>query len=321
MYFKARDIPTFNNSMKTLCASILRANSGQLNTWTSDGNLPYVASADANRWTLKTSKEVIRKIEQAMKDHAANRAAYTFYKWFRPWHNVANFEEKLKLRPNTMWVGLEIESGARDGQARRRAVEFLLSQDYVTADREGYGNNALEATFPPRNHTALFTKGDPVRKYYEQVFNLDNFLQHLSNSMVGTHVNISTRNTREVVANNTVAVPCVTFRNVANVLLDGINRRYFRQVLDRVPYILEPQITRINYPWEPYYVEYKWFNTTYDYETLKEYVAYAQQFHRTVEEVALGRMTLAAAITSLNSLGRSIVGKREARRAAAAVAA
>lgn len=168
---------------------------------------PYVSpqTARAVDWLRTNTDGQALTLEQAeagiaaLKNGLTFALGYTFAKWHRPWELYRSEEElpnRLKLSRDKVWVGVEIEIGARSVSAMHGIRQYLLNNfEFVTADREG-GSYPIEATFPPCEMGKLLAKNSYISRYYTDVLTTNQVVNHTSNAMVGTHFNISTPHTR-----------------------------------------------------------------------------------------------------------------------------
>lgn len=241
----------------------------------------------------------------ALKDGITFVDGYTFSKWHRPWESYRSAEElpnRLKLNRDKVWVGVEIEIGARSAADMHSIRQYLLNNfEFVTADREG-GPFPIEATFPPCEMGKLLAKDSYISRYYADVLTTDQVVTHASNAFVGTHFNISTPYTRRVSA--------VTLAENSNVLINMLvtesnaatpsgNSRHGSGTLVHKLFGRYPYGAAYNHG---KFVEYKLFNSTHNPEHFAWYARVMKALIKGADERRFTAADIASRMAALRRL-------------------
>lgn len=169
------------------------------------------------------------------------------------------------LDPNQSWIAWEYETGFASEAEYNAVVNYMFRyQPYTTIDREGHGTYAAELTFSPTNADVAAAETSPIFRLYEF------FKRHRirgsrwsPNSVIGTHVNISTPAYR----NDAYAVHHSSAVQMLNVALANMAAQHKTELFGRTPYGYAFAQSGGGKRW----VEFKLFNSTFDVEVFKRY--------------------------------------------------
>lgn len=200
-------------------------------------------------FTFNEAKKSLREIKRriANRDGVDNR----LFKWLRPWEvvpSLANFKAPV----GDYAIGVEVEKGFRNKAAVIKIANVIKDWKYITLDNEG-GNYPLEVTFPPVLLSKFSKRSQAAR--YMAVLQEHKDLIETDLINVGCHINVSKG-----------GVSCYSefvVEEISDIIRDLYwedNYKYF----GRNPY---------GYIYDQgKYLEFKLFNTTEDYATLKRYI-------------------------------------------------
>lgn len=217
----------------------------------------------------------VRRVHKKVHDAITRRDSYIMVKgqrqlvgvhvgkWHRPWEVVRELRE-FQVPQSDYGVGIEIELGFSSHRAAQRVAEAVKRWKYVALDFEG-GDYPIEATFAPTLYSKFNSKSQACR-YLKLVEELGGVYRHSPNAMVGTHVNVSAGGNRDIDAGRVSQLSRILFPRPwdpiasGQTLTDEETNKYF----GRRPY--GGAYNHYNY------IEYKLFNSTTDWRTLRRYV-------------------------------------------------
>lgn len=202
-------------------------------------------------------------------------------KWFRPWDVVPSLKSWTPPAGD-FGIGIEVEGGFRTRQAAEQIIGKISSWKHITVDYEGCGSPA-EVTFPPVVYSKFDGRAAACR--YLKLMQANPLLvqSHRPESNIGTHVNVSAGGVRisdlrvdalrRILMTMRGGVWSDEIRDYSNP--HPLNKKYFGRSR---PYGTCNLITENNNS----RIEYKLFNTVYDWRVLRRYVDIAVELTKLV---------------------------------------
>lgn len=224
--------------------------------------------------TLREARTIMRKVKATVVARHGHGDEVSFlYKWLRPW-DVVPALANWRAPEGEYGIGVEVEMGFVSREAASTIADKIKNWKYIAIDYEG-GLHPIEATFPPVV-LSKFSRSQAVR--YLKLLKEDEHLvaPHDRNSMVGTHINVSSGSTPQFDENRVRSMYAAL-----NALSDAYDRRSQASVTFCLTYFgRRPYGSCYN---QEGYIEYKLFNSTTDAKELKKYVAVAVALTKMIE--------------------------------------
>ena len=175
-------------------------------------------------------------------------------KFFRPW-DVCDHLRNWRPPAGDFGIGVEVEIGFNTHEACRQVVQAVSKWRHITIDLEGPAHPA-EVTFPPVLYSKYGSRSQPSR-YLKLLSSIESDVYpHHENQWVGTHVNVSSGDTRSFDSDRVMTLS----RTLAH-LRESDNVKYFGR---EHPYGYSYNRRQ--------HIEYKMFNSVLDWRRLRQYV-------------------------------------------------
>lgn len=230
-------------------------------------------SVSLSNITFASAKTELRAMRDAV-------LAYGQRKSNRPWY-IADISAQLD--PEQTWIGVEFETGFNGISNYRRAMNYIWNHlRYVAIDREGCGEYATEITFPPQNLSKYEEGKSNIHKLYSWLGRQERNggLADMTNqTMVGTHINISTPAFRAL-AENTLTPS--TICAIINRSLHSTTADERRQLFGRNPYGFGYLRSSGSDRW----IEFKLFKSTASVAEFNGYIEVAKKIAEAMEWLA-----------------------------------
>lgn len=220
----------------------------------------YLESGPQNYDPL--SLDEARRILREVKTRIANRDTIcgNLTKFFRPW-NVVPELKNFKAPVGDYAIGVEVEKGFVNREAVVKIANVIKDWKYICLDEEG-GRYPLEVTFPPVL-LSKFGRKSQVSRYLKLLSDNAELIDGTNEDddgdeiKIGCHINVSKG-------------------GVSNYSYDFCNSvynliKYDMSVQDQLKYFNRTPYTTILLN-QGHYLEFKMFDTTQDYKTLKRYI-------------------------------------------------